>query len=324
VTWTPTATVTAAYFAVEITAATATTFQLDGVSVYEGTTEPVLPSQTQGNGGVPPWGVLDAGERVAASAFTLTTGASTTTYRNGRYLGGSGSSGGWIQFLIDTALIPIDDLSQGLDVEVWMLAEAVPSASVWTASVSSFNSFASGPPSVGSTYTREHGSTGKTITTGGVSGLVRLGTIPLAPDTPGNVNTLGEPSSLASLYIQVATGVSIASTRITSVLLIPSRSRALSPTGKSNTNYPYLDGGIGSVAFTRRFDPDLRGYDLKKFWRQASGLGGSMIELEPGPTEFATTVSRHVPDISGATTTLVQVGALAVTPTPRWHHIRDE
>ena len=59
-TWTPTADVDLAYLAVEVTAATATTFQIDGALVYLGTTAPSVGQQAQGIGAAPPLALLQS------------------------------------------------------------------------------------------------------------------------------------------------------------------------------------------------------------------------------------------------------------------------
>jgi hypothetical protein len=83
-TWTPTADVDAAYFAATIAAATATTWRIDRVMVYEGTTAPADPA-----GGPVPWGVIPAQQSLNNGAyFTVSADAD---YRSGFNLAGSGA-----------------------------------------------------------------------------------------------------------------------------------------------------------------------------------------------------------------------------------------
>jgi hypothetical protein len=96
VTWTPTADRDDAHVALILGSITATTFEIDGVMVYEGTVAPTSPNQTEGRGGFPPFGVIEAENLVGGTlsneqqlvvygagdgttpAFTLTYSAQTT------------------------------------------------------------------------------------------------------------------------------------------------------------------------------------------------------------------------------------------------------
>jgi hypothetical protein len=320
VTWTPTATTNVAYFAAEITAATSTTFQLDGVRVYEGTTAPTLQSQAEGYGGRPPYGIVDAGEEyIDGSNIALVTGASATDYRHGRYLDwGIVSYGAGV--LIDPTLIPTDDHATGLDVEVWALG-FFPDTETYTAFLLPWGDSGATPPSkgTGKVWTREYGSGGvSTAIIEPLYGWLRFGTLPFDP--PAATDDVAKPVLLV-LHATANTN-----NLITAVALVPSRARALSPTNKAdNTDYPRFS--VGTDAFHRRFTPELRGMYRPENspWRQGPGLGGSLLEIEPGPTNIVLAASRYIPGTTSSSITKYRMNAaIAVTPTPRWHHVRDE
>lgn len=313
VTWTPTATYTQAFFAAEITAATATTFQIDQVRVYEGTVAPNSVTQLDpAGGGRPPFGLLDPGEAKLGSFLTLTTGASTTNYVRGRFLDyGAGSAGAiWH---IDPTLIPVDDQSQGMDVEVWALGR-FDGLDMWRAVTREAYASPSSAPqkATGITFTREYGSSGVTTPTGGLWGWLRLGTLPLNPRRGGM--SMDTP---AATSMQVHVNDVSSTTEITAVLLVPARSRACSPTHKpDDTDYPRFS--ITTDAWRRVFLPDLRAQD------RGPGLGGTVIELPPGPVDMVLATSRYIPGTtSSSITRFRETAALAVTPVPRWHYFRD-
>jgi hypothetical protein len=77
VTWTPTADREVVHVAANIGAATGTTWTVDGISVYEGTTAPTLSTQIEGRGAAPPVGILEAEacDRGDLSVFAITARA---------------------------------------------------------------------------------------------------------------------------------------------------------------------------------------------------------------------------------------------------------
>ena len=310
VTWTPTATVTQAYLAFEVTAATATTMQLDAAAVYEGTTAPTLQTQRDGNGGLPPFGVLEGHAAASITGFATGTGSA---YLNSRRLVVSSGSSASAEWVLDPALIPPTRHSETLDVEVWAGVENGTSGTTVTTTIRSLSSAGLGQ----TTYTREWGATARSL--GQVNGLVRLGTVPLVPS--GDVPL---PQRLVTDWAWTTTGGGLTLNYL--LLVIPSQ-RLASPTGKSDTAYPVFANTATSRPITRRVLPDGRGQTsgaLSGVWATAPALVGQLIEPDAGDVQFVATVARHIPDTAGgAVLATWRYGGLAVNVTPRWHVVRD-
>lgn len=317
VTWTPTTTRSMAYLAVGITAATATTIQIDEARVYEGTIQPTSPSQDGGAGGRPLFGVIDAVDRVSSQGTVdLAAGSS---YLNGRRLTFAATTLGGGDYMLDPNLLPPDPLSDSTAVEVW-LAAYVPVA-VQTTIKTELRSTSSTITLV--QYTAEYGSAGLTITPGspGNQHLFRLGTI-VVPRSPGGV--------AAPMILRVTQTYAAAQTfHWAWLLLVPAGQRACSPTGVDDvTGYPTFASTGASTWMTRQFTTDLRGTS------QAPGspvvvaapcLEGPVLTPSPGPISVVAVATTSIPGINNTLGGLDshRAGAVAVTPTPRWVYWRD-
>jgi hypothetical protein len=320
VTWTPTARTTIAYLVAEITAATATTFQIDGCMVYEGTTAPSLASQSQGMAGRPPFGVVDAVDRIGTAGTVDLAGGST--YLNGRRLTFSATTGtGGVDYLIDPALLPTDPHSPAQAVEFYLMAH-VP-LSTQTTIITSLGPVGNNP-AVAETYTSEYGPNGVTVTPGTPNNfhLFRLGTINLPTPQAGviapmRLRIIQEYASNQTFHYNY-------------VLMVPAQARACSPSGLADiTGYPVFAQTGELTSVVRRFTDDLQGYT------QATGvphqvvappLEGNLITPGPGAVDMLTAFANNVPAAATALYGAVnghRIGALAVTPTPRWHYLRD-
>jgi hypothetical protein len=294
VTWVPTADRDDAYVAVNIAAATGTTYEIDGVMVYEGTTAPTSPNQSEGRGGYPPVGILEgeAGTGVPIGNANFRSGFGTPTTLP--------------QYVIDPALLVPDDYTQSeVAIEVWGRFEIVstdwPVMKIYTL-----------PLGGGvAQYTEEFGSAGTTMTlpsAGTVRRFVRLGTLRFATH-------LG-------LYKIVVAGAS-PTPDLDYLLLVPSRSRALSPSRKAND--PTFPTFVSSTAeLTKRIRSDLSATVQEPNVPETptSGLGGSLLEFPPGDVDTVVKLSSLVPDDPTSNTTDEQLAHSATVHfrvTPRWH-----
>jgi len=173
VSWTPSSDAYGAYCAFGIAAATATTFIIDQVEVFEGTTlayeddYSYKPFDDFYHAKFPSFGILDAGG-TTASTTNEAIGAKYYTYT------GSGTSK---TFRIATNLVGSNrDDGQTKLIGVW--------ARVWIASTATgvkFTAKAYGGYTSNFIHTLEYGSTGKSVTTPSTSGfrLVYLGALPI-------------------------------------------------------------------------------------------------------------------------------------------------
>lgn len=310
-TWTPTADVDLAYFCAEITAATATTFQVDSVTVYETDRVPTLATQTNGRGGRAPVAVLDAGDGQRLGPGTTYVTGLGATYRNGDAIRMTGTSTSSVAWSVDPDLIDGDDHTGSIEVEVWARIISPAWGSAPGTVVASITS-----PSGSASNTREYGSTGQVIEPS-YTNLSRLGTIAV-PRTRG----IGQPGR-SLLTLTVAPGSLSGNLDIDYVILVPARRRALSPTGKAATGYPaFLD-----QANAKLIRADLTGYyqdDDATGYGPSSGLGGALLEMEPGEQTFVCTLNQ-IPDRADASPAATDESTFRVrwSPTPRWHYLRD-
>ena len=327
VTWTPAADSLVAYVAFEVTAATLTTMQIDGVMVYRGTAAPALQSQSEGRGAPPPFGIRSG--HVNAASPDLSTWAAVTdaNYRTGLGIrvttaGAGTTSAAWY---VDPALIVPDDFTQGeLDVEVFARVEldgAVVSPRLTLSTIpEAGTSF--GPTK----YTAEYGSGGKLLTkpsSGAKFRMVRLGTLTFLVDRARPVRWKVQ---LAGSYAAGSTG----SFGIDYLLFAPARQRACGPTGKANdSTYPKFVQSTSETSKTVKSDLSGRVKNpgsYSKFEHPDAGLGGSLLELPAAATDLTVKLSSLVPDDPTSDTTneqLSHTAAVHVAVTPRYHLARS-
>ena len=318
--WTPTATVDQAYAAVETTAATATTFDVDAVQVYEpAVATPAVRFTGLGTAGVPPWGFLDG--RAAFDGNTFGTAATAATHAGETYaqLSASVDPAGeefTIGWPIDPDLIPPDDYAGPTrDVEVWarlLLAGEFTGGVAATVSIDE------------TVYTYEWGTDGVSLvmppTGGPYMRLCRLGTIPIA-DLVG-----ASRISMLRVDLTVAAGTNAEALGVAWVMLVNPRARVCNPTGLDyggGDGYPSLAyQGIAHVTS----DGQVTNDNFGRSRRIGSFSGG--IEIPAGPVEFLSLVSSTVPDAptnpGGDTSHTIASRSVHLIVRPRYEFLVDE
>jgi len=300
--WTPSTSVNIAYAAVEVTAATATIFQIDRAQVY--LAQDGAPNRRGiGHAGRAPWGLIDG-----LAGFTATGAPTSATLSSEPYaqLDLSVSSLGEsyaIAWALDPTLIPQDDhAGPTRDVEVW--ARLVMS-SAFDGGVTALLSVA------GEVYTYEWGSDGcKLVMPNGVQAfrIYRLGTIPL-PDLVGDTG-----STLLQLGFDVAAGTNNVAIGVDWIWLTNPRARVLTPTGiDADQGYPHLppDGVVNEHGLVTGIRDNNH--------RHVGTLSGG-VELPTGPVEFALLNSNAVPDApTAAGIAPYTVSGSETFDTPRLH-----
>lgn len=307
-TWTPAADRDGAYFFAEITAATATTFQIDGVSVYEGTVAPTLNTQIEGRGANPPVGVIEAEAALSASpAPTADANARLGNVLKFPSQGAGLANSSSLSWLLDPALLEGDYYVQGeLAVEAWarmkignsgagqgtirttLVADAYPETGVSYGTVR---------------YSEEYGSAGRTFdslldTDAGANpgryAFYRLGTFRLLTSRNAPLRwtfVLSVQAAVQSGGANVAIDL-----YFDHLLLLPANRRALSPTAKDISGYPQF---IPTTAETTKLvRADLSGALAKPPGNcfPDHGLGGALLELPPGNQDALFRLSGNIPD----------------------------
>lgn len=331
VAWVPTADVEAAgatatgiFLSVQTNAATATTFNIDAVSVYEGTTAPSSGRQNEGAGGVPPFGIITA---TSSDAGDLTgwAVAFNAVFRAGAGLldavvaGAETYTASW---WIDPHLMLPDDFTFGeIDIEVWGRfyrdGTVLAARATLTARPESGTGFGAERP------TAEWGMAGRLLpapSTGTCLRRSRLGTLTLPIDTT-------QPARW-KLWLACSTAVgSTGGFGLDFLTCVPARYRCSSPSGKANdTTYPKFITTTAETAKTVL--SDLRGVIAKPPLPGVGdrGLGGTPIELPPGSIDMLVDMSSLVPDdpTSDSTSeTNAMPATVHVAVWPRWNALRS-
>jgi len=317
ITWTPTANVSLAYLAVEQTAATAGSIQIDGAAVYEGTTAPSHGSHIRGDGAHPPLAVITGADKLSATA-ALTVAADASA-KSGYVLRDTSVSAGGenygAYYSLDPSLIGPDDYSgDEVSVEVWgrfYLHTAFTGGMTFTLQLVD-------QQSVALAYTSEYGSAGKSVPVVTSTGYktIRLGTL--------TMGTAGSALWRMYLAMAVAAGTNLQQFGLDCLYVLPSRSLASSPSGKQFDGYPYLLPSAGASTKIIR-SADLSGALITPpsdaILNRAAGLGGAPIELPPGDVDFFVVTNQQPAEYTGGgsdTTTDQPPIHLAVTPRSHW------
>jgi hypothetical protein len=285
-TWTPSADRADAHVAINIAAATATTYRIDGVMVYEGTVAPTSAGQSEGRGGFPPFGLIDGGN---VQGSWPTSGA---------------------YFVIDPALLVPDDYTLSeVAIEIWLRLSNL-NASPRTLLI--FAAPLSSTVGLPNAYTEEFGSVGKPLvvpSSGTAQRLVRAGTIRLPTNAGRYALSFGEGAASPPTIVDV--------------MLVPSRSRALSPSGKANDgNYPKFVAATSELTKHIRVDLSATLIEPGSSEVATRGLGGSLIETSGNNLSAVVKLSSLVPDDPTSNTSTEQLNHsatvhLALTPRGR-------
>lgn len=308
VTWTPTADRPYAHVALNIAAAAATTFQIDGVQVYEGTTAPTAGRHAEGWGAHAPIGYINAPQTAIAPTGTPTAWSTSTDtqHRSGNKLTVNTTpnvaGNVYSEYFIDSSLLTgADSFASGeYFFEVWASAGVGNAGGAVRATASLRPESVGGVGNAGTRYSLEFGAAGKSIASIGVSDprLVRLGTFSIPVDPANNPRwVLG----VNWAYPATAGGVTLTFDHL---VLLPVRRRAASPSGKANdSSYPLFSQSTTNAKFITY---DLQGFQSTPSllaWlpgypaAKTTGLSGTLIEPDPGPARFVTRLSREVADL---------------------------
>lgn len=114
---------------------------------------------------------------------------------------------------------------------------------------------------------------------------------------------------------------------VESLIIVPARARAVTPTGVAATWWATYPGG----EYRKRVAADLAGASELtgpevSGWQVTPGMGGSLIELPPGDGEALVKLSATVPDGPGTNVAdpgTVSNTALHFAVTPRWTILRE-
>lgn len=320
-TWTPTATVKLAYMAVEQTAATAGTIDVDGAAVYEGAVAPTWGGHAEGDGGYPPLSVIGAADFIKNTGSLVATvdgNALSGTAMVDTSVAAAGESYE-LRYVIDPSLALPDDYSLSeISVEVWgrfRMSTAFTGGITVVAKAQTITEDQT-------VYTSEYGSTGRRLVTPSANNNLyqtsRLGTLRLRCSPRGRW--------LLTIAMTAAAGTNLQAFGLDSLILMPARSRVLTPSGKANTGYPDALPGVGvrakiiaSADLSGRFINNYRDFDSNS----SSGMSGSAIELPAGGVTTFGVIATQVPDGDAAPTSdgMTRLAAhLAVTP--RYHWLR--
>lgn len=329
VTWTPAADVEVAYVSIQTNAATATTFDVDAVQVYEGATAPTVATQSEGRGAAPPFGVLNAAscDTGDLSTWTITADANALS---GFSLQATPAASGTASatWLIDPSLLTEDDFAQGdLGVQVFARVRLDPAV------VSPILTL-SATPEAGTNYGAQRysddwGSSGHLLTLPITSASYRvylLGVVHLRVDGVRPVRWKLKLDASWATSTSGANGFSL-----DRLYLVPAQRRAAGYTAKPNdTTYPRFARLTAETI--KRITSDLQVYTGKpsqvisgQLSPDSPAMGGSLLEFDEGDLDVLLAMSSLVPDdpTVDATTDLSTYAAAAhFAVTPRSYHAR--
>lgn len=294
-TWTPTADYEEAHVAFITNAATATTFYIDRVMVYEGTTAPTFSA-----GGQVPFGVINGASVDVTNKGSFFSIASDANYRAGFDLAGTGSmsTNATAEWYLHPWAITPDDYARGeYACKVFARLEI---ASTQT----DLNIVTSLRPEGGTSYgaeryTQEWGSAGKAVTTPGASVFrwVNLGTIVMRVDrTRPNRWKLRMSCTNAS--------TSTGAFGIDQIMLVPARRSVMSMTGANDSDFAAFISSTSqtskTVKWNKRCEISNPASTVSRHPYPDGGLGGANILLPPGDVQMLAWLADYQPDRADA------------------------
>ena len=287
---------------------------------------PEIRSHYEGKGAQPAHAIVE-GESCDPTNKTVWAITADGAARAGNLMKATGlGSGGTASadWLIDPHLLNPDDyVANEVSVEVWARlwlhnGLTSPTATLRLAPETATVSGGDLSSLFGSVrFANEWGSLGKPLvkpSSGGAYRFCRLGTLRFPVDRARAVRS--------RLQLQITwTAATSGEVGVDYLILVPSNSRACSPTGRANdSNYPKFIASTQQT--TKRILTDLAGLVSKPPGgsHPDHGLGGALIELPPDNVDFLLKFSNLVPDDPTANTssetdpTTSAVAHIAVTP----------
>jgi hypothetical protein len=315
VTWTPTADRDDAHFTIRTNGTTAVTYFVDAMNLYEGTVPPTTNRHAEGIGALPPIGVAEFEWQNTATTDANARGGFITnaTLPNG---GTSGSP----SLYFDPSLIVPDDFQDDLAIELFARV-MLPTSAVAPFLFVQAQGYAGPNASTPVRYTQEYGSTGVAVSTSSSFQIFRAGTIVVPAESI---------RQRARWIIQLVMRVSAGSSGTMSwdyMFLVPATDRATNPTGKDGTTVPLFftnssQKRIRSDLTTTITDPTITAAGEV----QSAGLGGSLLEMEPGNSRIVALFAPEIPNDPARaavdTTVASKAVSLHASITPRFHVLR--
>ncbi len=272
---------------------------------------------------VAPFGIIEAETYTSVATWAKTLADSNYSGSDGVRTTTSGAGSASAQYAVDPSVMQPDDFTAGtVDIEVWArleLAAAVVSPKI----VLSLEPNA-GASFGASQYSAEYGATGKLLTvpsSGTRFRFVKIGTLTMPVDT-------AQPLKWNVKVAASWAGGSSGSFGMDYLILVPARQRAVSRCGVANDGY-YPQFIPSTSDTTKQIRADLSGRIASGTGNKGphTGLGGSPLELPPGPVDFVVKLSSLVADdpsssaaseqkTHGLTSGLIRVR-------PRWFYGRD-
>ncbi len=320
VTWTPAADSDTAYFAVGVNAATATTFQVDDVLVFEGSTAPTFERGGFGPGVIPAAGY----DRARGS---LAGGTSWTNTVDADYLIGSGpqasgalSTNGNLEYPILPHLFTPDDYaSDEVQLAVFARVEVASTQTSLACAISL-------APDRGTSYgVRRYGSfssTGKALT------LPSSGTV-FKPYFLGTITLKVDRSKPRREWLRLGftnSGAATGTVGVDYLVVVPIRSCARSMSGDSAAVVPDF---MSVVSSTKLIDADGAGWIVEAdavALTPDDGLGGSRPRIPRDGCELLIWPSDQIIDMTDSSSSSMSetyTGSVVVKATPRYHLLRQ-
>lgn len=273
-------------------------------------------SMTALSGAVTPFGKIEAETGILSTWASFSSDATFSGSSGVRTTSTTTANSASASFPVDPSLMQPDEFTmRTVALEVWARVELATT-------VISPKLTLSVEPNAGSNfgttqYSAEYGSAGKLLTSpssGTAFRFIRLGVVTLPVDT---VNPLAWNLKLTGSWSAGGSGTF----GLDYICVVPAKSRALSKTAVANdSTYPKFI--IATVDTTKTIRSDLSGLvaSAAGYAGTDSGLGGSLIEIPSGTTEFFVKLSSLVPDDPTSDTTSEQLshtgvtGAFEITP----------
>ena len=274
-----------------------------------------------------PFGILDVqgtgtydNLQADGSGWSVTRNTSAADSLNStraNFTVGTAAGSATVQMLIDPSLITPDSFaSKTAELECWARIY-VPS----TRQPTLVGALISESGNV--TYTLEYGSTGKAIPSPTSAGwrFVKVGTF--------CVSTLAKAPYTLEMRANFAAGAAATSYYFDYAMVVPSKARAMNPTGKQLTDsYPAFKGTSTGNSTWKQVNSDLSAVEQAASGSNgtvpSAGLGGQMIEVDPGTVNLLVKLSTAIPDDPDNATadTLSLTRVITGRITPRYYLAR--